>query len=218
MYLCIRAHAWGSASLACAPARLRRPATHVASGLACDGSFRTGLQEMQGCTCPCMVVVSQALPSLIASPPPPSPHHAAAEQELREQLEAIGEAALLPPTESEVSEADKAPSEADVRQAVVAQYLDGILPGASLAGGARCACLPAFVCLCVCLCVPVCVCVFLGGGYDVLACVYRKQMEWGVWVWVGGWGQARGEPVLHPPRSFPGRLGRQGVRCVEAAM
>lgn len=54
------------------------------------------------------------------------------EEELREQLEAIGEATLLPPTESE-KRAPKFPSQGEVVQFMQENFLEGILPGVSLA-------------------------------------------------------------------------------------
>ncbi|KAG2424830.1 hypothetical protein HXX76_014251 [Chlamydomonas incerta] len=53
------------------------------------------------------------------------------EEELRERLEAIGEATLLPPTEAE-QQAPKFPSDADVSAFMVEHFLEGVLPGVSL--------------------------------------------------------------------------------------
>ncbi|KAG2429721.1 hypothetical protein HYH02_013978 [Chlamydomonas schloesseri] len=53
------------------------------------------------------------------------------EEELRERLEAIGEATLLPPTEAE-QQAPKFPSDADVSAYMVEHFLEGVLPGVSL--------------------------------------------------------------------------------------
>ncbi|EFJ45737.1 hypothetical protein VOLCADRAFT_105825 [Volvox carteri f. nagariensis] len=52
--------------------------------------------------------------------------------ELRDRLEAIGEATLLPPTEAEQAES-KFPSEEDVARYCVDNLLEGVLPGVSLA-------------------------------------------------------------------------------------
>lgn len=52
------------------------------------------------------------------------------EEELRDQLEAIGEAAMLPPSEAE-REPPKFPSGDQVRQSMISEYLDGIFPGIS---------------------------------------------------------------------------------------
>ncbi|GIL69021.1 hypothetical protein Vretimale_17395 [Volvox reticuliferus] len=54
------------------------------------------------------------------------------EEELRDRLEAIGEATLLPPTEAEQAE-PKFPSEEDVARYCVDTFLEGVLPGVSLA-------------------------------------------------------------------------------------
>ncbi|PNW83239.1 hypothetical protein CHLRE_05g234050v5 [Chlamydomonas reinhardtii] len=53
------------------------------------------------------------------------------EEELRERLEAIGEATLLPPTEAE-QQAPKFPSDADVSAYMMENFLEGVLPGVSL--------------------------------------------------------------------------------------
>ncbi|KXZ46281.1 hypothetical protein GPECTOR_45g151 [Gonium pectorale] len=53
------------------------------------------------------------------------------EEELRERLTAIGEATLLPPTESEQM-APKFPTTMDVSQFMQENFLEGILPGVSL--------------------------------------------------------------------------------------
>ncbi|GLC42903.1 hypothetical protein PLESTB_001812600 [Pleodorina starrii] len=54
------------------------------------------------------------------------------EEELRDRLEAIGEATLLPPTEAEQAE-PKFPSSEDVSRYCVDNFLEGVLPGVSLA-------------------------------------------------------------------------------------
>ncbi|GIL48972.1 hypothetical protein Vafri_5469 [Volvox africanus] len=54
------------------------------------------------------------------------------EEELRDRLEAIGEATLLPPTEAEQAE-PKFPTEEDVARYCVDTFLEGVLPGVSLA-------------------------------------------------------------------------------------
>ncbi|GLI62821.1 hypothetical protein VaNZ11_005571 [Volvox africanus] len=54
------------------------------------------------------------------------------EEELRDRLEAIGEATLLPPTEAEQAE-PKFPTEEEVARYCVDTFLEGVLPGVSLA-------------------------------------------------------------------------------------